>query len=104
VGGDLAGGVGAHRVIVTVTVTVGKGFRTGRWYISGMARERGVVPPEERRKLLAADRKAATAAEELRAAVVAAHAAGGSVREIATLLGKSPTTIQSWVKAAVAVE
>ncbi|AHZ95506.1 HTH DNA binding protein [Mycobacterium phage Zapner] len=35
---------------------------------------------------------------KIRRAVVAAKAAGGSVREIAVLTGKSTNTIQRWLK------
>ncbi|WP_372453710.1 helix-turn-helix domain-containing protein [Mycolicibacterium goodii] len=37
-------------------------------------------------------------AQRIRRAVLAASAAGGSVREIAVLTGKSTNTIQRWLK------
>ncbi|AWH14442.1 HTH DNA binding protein [Mycobacterium phage TChen] len=55
---------------------------------------RGVVPEPERTQLL----EAAAAAAELPRAVRAANEAGGSVREIAALIGKSTNTIQRWLK------
>ncbi|ACF34105.1 hypothetical protein BOOMER_43 [Mycobacterium phage Boomer] len=74
-----------------------------------MARALGVVPEPERSQLLKAtsahekavrelDRKRRQVDAVLRAAVRAASAAGGSVREIAVLTGKSTNTIQRWLK------
>lgn len=60
--------------------------------------ERGEIPPPERDRLRAAVAAEADVRRELRAAVVAANDAGGSVRAIATETGKSPTTIQKWIK------
>ncbi|WP_374762435.1 helix-turn-helix domain-containing protein [Mycolicibacterium mageritense] len=56
------------------------------------------VPEPERTRLLAAAQAETAAASELRAAVHAAHDAGGSIREIAGLLGVSTNTIQRWLK------
>ncbi|WKW86666.1 hypothetical protein SEA_KARHDO_40 [Mycobacterium phage Karhdo] len=57
-------------------------------------RPRNTVPEPERTRLL----EAAAAAAELPRAVRAANQAGGSVREIAALIGKSTNTIQRWLK------
>ena len=59
---------------------------------------RGVTPEPERSKLLTAATAADTASVELRNAVQAAHQAGGSVREIAELIGRSTNTIQRWLR------
>lgn len=62
--------------------------------------KRGITPEPERSQLLAAASAADAADGQLRAAVRDAHAAGGSVREIAELIGKSTNTIQRWIKGA----
>lgn len=58
---------------------------------------RGVIPPNERERLQAATAGVDEATAELRAAVQAAWRAGGSVRTIATEVGKSTRTIQNWL-------
>ncbi|QBI97380.1 hypothetical protein SEA_FANCYPANTS_42 [Mycobacterium phage Fancypants] len=67
-----------------------------------MARTLGVVPEPERSNLLEAlkeaERHREWADQIVRLAVRAAAAAGGSVREIAVLTGKSTNTIQRWLK------
>ncbi|AAN07966.1 HTH DNA binding protein [Mycobacterium phage Che9d] len=60
--------------------------------------ERGVVPEPQRSQLLNALEEGELVTEKIRRAVVAAKAAGGSVREIAVLTGKSTNTIQRWLK------
>ncbi|UBV20314.1 MULTISPECIES: helix-turn-helix domain-containing protein [Mycolicibacterium] len=59
---------------------------------------RGVIPPALRARLHVAVNSVDDAADELRAAVRAAWLAGGSVRAIATELGKSTRTIQDWLE------
>lgn len=59
---------------------------------------RGVVPDVERERLLAALRQVDEANTELRDAVVAANKAGGSVREIAKVIGKTTQTVQRWLR------
>lgn len=59
-------------------------------------RHRGTIPEPERTRLISAIQALDEAATELQNAVKAARDADGSVREIANLIGKSPTTIQSW--------
>ncbi|TXI63394.1 helix-turn-helix domain-containing protein [Mycolicibacterium mageritense] len=59
---------------------------------------RGRIPAAERERLHAAANGVDAAAAELKAAVVAAWRAGGSVRTIATELGKSTRTIQTWLE------
>ena len=63
-------------------------------------RNRGTIPEPERTRLLAAAGALDHAETELRNAVQAARDANGSVREIAHLIGKSPTTIQAWAQQA----
>ncbi|QXO12842.1 hypothetical protein SEA_LATRETIUM_42 [Mycobacterium phage Latretium] len=63
-----------------------------------MARARGVVPEPNRSRLVKAARASARSDEKLRHEVIEASAAGGSVREIAVLTGKSTNTIQRWLK------
>jgi transposase len=60
--------------------------------------KRGTTPEPERSQLLAAAARAGTAGDELRAAVQAARLAGGSVREIAALIGRSTNTVQRWLR------
>jgi transposase len=59
---------------------------------------RGVTPEPERSQLLAAAESDQFAEAQLRLAVQRAHLAGGSVREIAELIGRSTNTIQRWLK------
>lgn len=63
-----------------------------------MVRARGVTPPPERRRLLATMRKEGKVRAEVIQAVKDAHTAGGSVRDIAELTGRSTNTIQRWLK------
>ncbi len=58
----------------------------------------GRIPTPQLRRLRAADRLAEKATAELRAAVYEAAAAGGSVRVIAETIGRSPTTVQKWLR------
>lgn len=60
---------------------------------------RGITPEPQRSELLAAAEADDDAEAGLRRAVQAAHLAGGSVREIATLIGRSTNTIQRWLRA-----
>lgn len=62
-----------------------------------MVRARGVTPAPERRRLQTATRKHETSRTELIAAVKAAKNAGGSIRDIAELTGRSTNTIQRWL-------
>lgn len=62
--------------------------------------KRGVTPPIERRRLLTLMRKAEKGRDEFIQAVRDAHTAGGSVRDIAELTGRSTNTIQRWLKGA----
>lgn len=61
-------------------------------------RRTGAIPEPERTQLLAAARSLDKAEADLRDAVRAARSADGSVREIARVIGKSPTTIQAWTQ------
>ncbi|AEK07801.1 HTH DNA binding protein [Mycobacterium phage Yoshi] len=60
--------------------------------------KRGETPEPQRSKLLAAVEAHDVTRSELLAAVREASSAGGSVREIAALTGKSTNTIQRWLK------
>lgn len=64
-----------------------------------MPHPKGTIPGPQRRKLIAADRRARAAVAALHTAVAEAHAAGGSIRVIADLLGRSTHTIQAWLRA-----
>lgn len=72
------------------------------WCVEHLMRPRGVTPEPQRSQLLAAaefaDVTTTRADKQLRHAVHAAHRAGGSVRHIAELLGRSTNTIQRWLK------
>lgn len=66
---------------------------------------RGLTPEPQRSRLLAAAERVKKDAEqlteseaELRRAVQEAREAGGSVREIAALIGRSTNTIQRWLR------
>ncbi|ATN88643.1 helix-turn-helix DNA binding protein [Mycobacterium phage Demsculpinboyz] len=70
-----------------------------------MARPLGTVPEPNRSRLIASAKLTARALKNaevevaaLRREVLDAAAAGGSVREIAVLTGKSTNTIQRWLK------
>lgn len=56
-----------------------------------------MVPAAQRARLRAASTAVDQARIRLRAAVREAEAAGGSIREIAGVLGKSPHTVQRWL-------
>lgn len=60
---------------------------------------KGVVPDAEEQRVRAAVVGAEAAEKELRASVVAALIAGGSVREVARISGKSTNTIERWGRA-----
>lgn len=67
-----------------------------------MGRPRNITPPEQRARILrimrAAQRSEERYDEKLAQAVRDAHVAGGSVRDIAELTGRSTSTIQRWLK------
>lgn len=57
-----------------------------------------MTPEPQRSHLLAVAASESAAGLELRAAVREAREAGGSVREIADLIGRSTNTIQRWLR------
>lgn len=62
--------------------------------------QRGDLTPAQRARLRASARRVETAEADLRVAVRGVWRGGGSVRQIATELGRSTATIQRWLAAA----
>lgn len=65
----------------------------------------GRVPPELARRLRTADRRAraaearaSAARAELRTTIAEAVAAGGSLRSVAAVIGRSHTAVAKWLK------